>query len=777
MTPIGTINILPLPSDRLKEAFVWREQDHEYPSSNTASPLLAAIPTDKKRAPATKSCISRTCRTGRWSSEESTLVDKLIKSFDAGLLPLPHGIKLNDFLCDLLSCRTSRLTKKLKHEKLSSRSYRSVGASSLSCGSNRTGIFISAQAGASIQRSQTLFLKTISPAWLQMELRLNMSRVWRTQLANLCLQIGFRLLETTDWIASLNAIEHACSDETLEAKRKRLKHALSEDASAAAKSDYNAITPEFNVSSTNIDGIFVGGLSVNRPVDLNVDDVGLQIDTASYQDSQSSLVRDRFDSLNGSITRESDSFAKSQRKFTFGEEELQLENSMHPISSFASFADLLITPNSSRRQSRIESFSCDDLQNDKHDMTLDMDKHPFVDSEKPHAKEVIDGAIESIVEESFSANEGQGKFLQKVSNFLISSDYDFQHVDLWVPTEQTDGPLVNGGRIRLTNAGHVTVKSSKISSRAVNRLNEFGVYSKNYSFAPGFGMPGRVFLSGMPSWENNLCEAKPEYFSRAGGAKVYGVKTAVGLPVPTTIGTIVVALYSTSVLSRDAKFETECMDYFRKLQPVPRWHLCIDTASSEPEDVGPPRVLGPSYGLPRHSSAFIVPSSPVSALYGKEPCNAGTSSFNEQSLALLLGKYDTLDLESSDNGLLSGHDKAGNLTSCRLLLLRHPSCRTVMESKHVCTILHKYQSYVHAQYSESDIARLIANDWKNLTRNTPLHSGTTAFSRLDSESYQVHGPNPDSFNQGETFCTASHCSEKNNAPRVVSDAALKSPEM
>ncbi|KAL7484055.1 hypothetical protein ACHAW6_009765, partial [Cyclotella cf. meneghiniana] len=743
----------------LKEAFVWREQDHEHPSSTTASPLLAALPSEKKRAPATKSCMSRTCRTGRWSSEESTLVDKLIKSFDSGLLPLPHGIKLNDFLCDLLSCRTSRLTKKLKHEKLSSRSYRSVGASPLSCGSSRTGISISAQAGASIQRSQTLFLKTISPAWLQMELRLNMSRVWRTQLANLCLQIGFRQLETTDWVASLNAIEHACSEETLEAKRKRLKYALSEDACAAAKSDFNTISPEFSASSTNIDGIFVGGLSVNRPSDLNAEDVGLQIDTASYQDSQSSLTEDRFVSMNGGIARESVTFLKTQRKFTFGEEELQLD-SMHPISSFASFADLLITPNSSRRQSKVESFSCDDLHDDKNGMPLDMDQHPLVDSQKPLSKQAIDGAIESIVEESFSTNEGQGKFLQKVSDFLIRSDFDFQHVDLWVPTEHTDAPLISGGRIRLTNAGHITVRSSKISSRVVNRLNEFGVYSKNYSFAPGFGMPGRVFLSGMPSWENNLCEAKPEHFSRAGGAKVYGVKTALGLPVPTTIGTIVVALYSTSVLSRDGQIEAECIDYFRKLQPVPRWHLCIDTASSDPEDGSPPRVLGTSYGLPCHSSAFIVPSSAASAPSGKEPCNAPTNSFNEQSLALLLGKYDTLDQESL---LSSRHVKTGSLTSCRLLLLRHPSCRTVIESNHVCTILHKFQSYVNAKYNESDIACLIANDWKNLTVNTPLPANTAVFSRLESENYQGNGPNPDSFNPGEMFSPASHCSEKNNA--------------
>eukprot|EP00970_Alexandrium_tamarense_P011394 scaffold2480_cov205-Alexandrium_tamarense.AAC.17 len=86
---------------------------------------------------------------------------------------LPHTS--TDFLCDLLSCRTSRLTKKLKAAKLSHRSYRSSGSSA-------SGVLM--QAGATIQRAQTLFLKTVTPDWVRMELQFNLSRLWRTHLAN-----------------------------------------------------------------------------------------------------------------------------------------------------------------------------------------------------------------------------------------------------------------------------------------------------------------------------------------------------------------------------------------------------------------------------------------------------------------------------------------------------------------------------------------------------------------------------------------------------------------
>ena len=156
-----------------------------YATCHSPSNSIALVIGPNKRGLASRSSISRSYRTGRWSSEESSYVDKLIKSFDAGWLPLPHGIKLNDFLCDMLSCRTSRLTKKLKNAKLSTRSYRSSGSS----GSFHDGFKImdmksAATVGGGIQRAQTLFLKSVAPEWVRTELQFNISRMWRTHLAN-----------------------------------------------------------------------------------------------------------------------------------------------------------------------------------------------------------------------------------------------------------------------------------------------------------------------------------------------------------------------------------------------------------------------------------------------------------------------------------------------------------------------------------------------------------------------------------------------------------------
>lgn len=564
-----------------------------------------------------------------------------------------------------------------------------------------------------------------------------MSRVWRIQLANLSLQIGFRHLDTTDWVASLHALENAASTDTLQAKRQRLKYALAADASSSYGS---SIAPDCTV--------FVGGLPVSRQSDLT-EDVGLQIDTASYQDNQLSFTRDRFDSINGSIARESDALVKPRRKFTFGEEELDLEDSMNHISSFASLADLLTTPSSSRRPSRVE--------------TIRSSAVPGVLQEATN--QVINGAIDSIVNESFTGEENQGRFLQRVSSFLMNRNYDFQHVDLWVPTESEDDSG-SGGRTRLTNAGSATIKNSALSSQVLGRLNEFGVYSKNFSFAPGFGMPGRVFSTRQPSWDSCLHQA---------GARMYGIQTALGLPIPSRIGTMVVALYSTSALVRDQEVEAECMDYFRKLQPVPRWRLSIEVAGDDPQEDAARPLLGRATNQVGTSSVCIIPTSPVSSVLEREPSNDAACQLNEQSLALLLGKYDSPENQSQAP---TNEGPAESLMSLRLLLLRHPSCRTTVQSNQLFTIMSKYQTYVDLGCRETEIVQFIAKDLENSACANPTSvTNTTDFPSLESVCYQEDGPNPYLFSSAKAFSPALQYDEKSNAPRVVSEAAFKSPDI
>ena len=51
-------------------------------------------------------------RTGRWTTEEMALCDKLIAKFESGELPVSNGVKLNEFLGNMLKSKQSHLLRR-----------------------------------------------------------------------------------------------------------------------------------------------------------------------------------------------------------------------------------------------------------------------------------------------------------------------------------------------------------------------------------------------------------------------------------------------------------------------------------------------------------------------------------------------------------------------------------------------------------------------------------------------------------------------------------------
>lgn len=136
-------------------------------------------------------------RTGRWTTEERELVDFLSTRFDKGLLPLPHGIKLNEFLGDMLLCKSSRLTKKMKNAKLSTKSF-VLGKSSAQFTTRDREL---------LSMLQDRFLSSLSSESTRLVLKTNLTKQWRTHFYNVCLQIGYPHAETKAWDESLRELE------------------------------------------------------------------------------------------------------------------------------------------------------------------------------------------------------------------------------------------------------------------------------------------------------------------------------------------------------------------------------------------------------------------------------------------------------------------------------------------------------------------------------------------------------------------------------------------
>ena len=437
-------------------------------------------------------------RTGRWSADEVAFVDQVALAFDQGSLPLPHGVKLNEFLGDMLLCKSSRLTKKMKNAKLSTRSF--VLKNEIKC--------LTDEECSSLSALQEKFLKSVSSEPMQLELKFIITKLWRTHFSNLCLQVGYEMLDASEWLTSLEEMERRASDvEDLvrAVRRRRMGLALRQD-----------------VGPGSTDGVFIGGIPANRGA--IAPQVTFSSDIVAEMDSQ---VVQQTSNLKSDISDDPGDFL----------ENLELE-----------------TGSLGRPRTLSEDFltGFEDLEDP---MNMVSDAPP------PPVNELGDC----------------GPFLDKVIRYVERQNLPFEHADLWVASHVSDGQ--NGDdtaeSVRLFHAGHAT--RSDLDSLTSSQLNEYGVYSTNFSFAPGVGLPGRVYANGLPSWECRVDNADPARFERAGGAQVYGVKTAVGIPLEAVaVGRIVLALYSTRPIEENRQQLERFSAEFAKWIPEPRWKLVVE---------------------------------------------------------------------------------------------------------------------------------------------------------------------------------------------------------
>ncbi|CAJ1946708.1 unnamed protein product [Cylindrotheca closterium] len=137
-------------------------------------------------------------RTGRWTEGEVAFVDHLVQAFDKGVLPLPQGVKLSTFLGDVLLCKASRLTKKMKNARLSTRSFEV----------KQTQVSVPTKEDYEVFGAlQDRFISSMPTKVAQLELKFNLIKQWRAYFSNLCIETGFKGLDANDWISSVDEFE------------------------------------------------------------------------------------------------------------------------------------------------------------------------------------------------------------------------------------------------------------------------------------------------------------------------------------------------------------------------------------------------------------------------------------------------------------------------------------------------------------------------------------------------------------------------------------------
>ncbi|KAG7350410.1 hypothetical protein IV203_009770 [Nitzschia inconspicua] len=515
-------------------------------------------------------------RTGRWTTEETHFCDQLIDKYEKGELPVSDGVKLNDFLANMLKSKQSRLTKKMKNAKLSAKTYK-----------HSTGCISDDAEAKEFSQIEVDFYESIQCDLERAEIRFHMQKEWRELFSSYCVTMG-QSLDADSWLSSVEELDRRVSQAKDAARMARRKvmmgHALSQDS----------MNPQR--------GVFIEQAISTDP---NGSDIMSSTDAAMH------------------------TFANSHKRLRTGKE--------RTLKDFSS---------------------------------------PFV-----------------------------GKVIQYIQRHQLP----FEHIDAWVPSfvsqgddnKPSDGPS-NGGvdqQCRLCFAGFASteVQVPPDGSRPVSLTSQeqfdllsFGEYSSKFSFDVGCGLPGRVYSTGICSWEQGVENAPRHQFERCGGAAQWGIKTVLGVPIPSpNVGRVVVLLYSRHDRARDPEMVRRVTEELTKLMPTPKWKLVVDVGSAPPT-----------------------------------PDDAKGTDKRVQEVLKLLAEHTPTHRNSPYSPYLPG------FTSLRLLLLKRN--RTSHDDDLLSTMLESYSSYLGSGREPVEIAWMMARDYMLLTQPSNQMNGSSFVPLLQS---------------------------------------------
>ncbi|MCB8983398.1 MAG: PAS domain S-box protein [Ardenticatenaceae bacterium] len=101
--------------------------------------------------------------------------------------------------------------------------------------------------------------------------------------------------------------------------------------------------------------------------------------------------------------------------------------------------------------------------------------------------------------------------------YLISQDVGWIYGEAWVP-----------------NAENTRLQASPVyylDPQYRQGINAFRAISREHTFAPNEGLPGRVWATRQPDWLANITDISKEVYTRVEEAREFGLKTALGVPI------------------------------------------------------------------------------------------------------------------------------------------------------------------------------------------------------------------------------------------------------
>jgi hypothetical protein len=543
---------------------------------------------------------------------------------------------------------------------------------------------------SAVQEQFVLSLPSLSA---QLEMRFNLSKQWRTYFSNLCIEMGYARMDVSEWIASLEDLEIRAAEAESHMRnfRRRCMGLGAKPIKSSSVSSSATIAAATKVSPT----------SVPRPISSQ------SLVTAEEAPAPYSAVPVFASNLkhnlqNSQVDQEIRDFQMDDRDFR----RAALNESASPDF------DQKLVAGAAMPMSITEDFDCA-MEYIMGQGDIDF----FAGADEP-SSDYSDWVT------------SENPFLTAIAMYLEERNLPFQYADCWVPSlgcnQLSSVGDAKDDDVRLLPAGFVTRYDQ--DRDLVSALAAFGEYSKSFSFKPGRGLPGRVYSTGESAWQMALNESHPSIFPRAGGAKIYGLKTAVAMPFSAPgLGRMIVVMYSTERVTEDPALITQCCVDLARYCPQPKWKLIIDvgtdsvsTSATLMEELNP-SCLDPSTSSGNKTMGGTTANGVSEQAAGA--CEKSSEEDMEKKLITLLG--DQMPSMEPNNCGEPSSSLAGDVAELlphimrmRLMLLRPSSRRSQQDQDVIDVLTSSFGSYTkESRRSDAEIAMLLAREWQCLQPN------------------------------------------------------------
>ena len=583
-------------------------------SSSDQAGGVGGITAESSEIEAANATLSSDLRTGRWTQEETAHCDSLIHHFMTGKLPLQDGLKLNEFLAGMLKSKQSRLTKKMKNAKLSSKTFkRSIG---FLCEDMEARAFSDAE---------TAFFNSINNTLERAEVKFHMAKEWREMFSTYCVSHG-QSLNVDNWLASVEEMDRrnqrAKEMERVKRREMMMGHALRQDSLNPDR----GVTISSTAAANNYGGS--GEAAKNNAATPNVPSSSAVISNDSIHDAAGYLSQSNFD---GNTT--------SNVNVGMTSYQTTANASMVASSSHNAPAPSSTDPSSELPSQNATSPFLQKIINFVHRHHV-----PF---------EYVDVWVPSFVPDADDNTKEASSESQPKCRLCFAGSLIANQVILETSTARRAVPL---------------------SPEDKFNLSSFGDYSESFSFDVGCGLPGRVYHMGVPTWEQSVHNAPLNHFERVGGAQQWGIRTVMGIPVSSpNVGRVVVVLYSRYDRAKDHDMVIRLTEEFTRLMPSPKWKLVVDVGEMQAQAAPVPQQNSTATNGADNDAL----TSEVITMFGEhmpsDPSNPGFSYLQGfMSLRLLLLRNTRTNQEQDIvNTILSSYSsyKAGGRTRPDIALM------------------------------------------------------------------------------------------------------------